>query len=364
MKKGIIVEVKKPINNNLELTEILNSKLKYNVCYPKIKEINNAFVTYDGLVLKNFILVKGCAFNLKGKEDNTFYYQFWREAIEKFLVSKYGKSIPSIHLDSTQKYLLIHSKWFNYAFWINAFLPRLFQAIKLDSNIVLIAPESWKTIPFVMQTLEKIEIKKEWIPIDHQIFVKKLVLPETREWTSSFHPEIIKSTKNELIKLLNAKSDQEFPKKIYLTRAKRGNRCAANEGQVMEVLSRYGYKSITFEGLTIWEQIEMMSQATHFVSIHGAGLSNLMFMNKNTAVLEIINKTYASLEYTFPFWKLANCLDLNYFMLLSEPEEKSNFKLSFGKYILNNDENSYLVNSNLIIDMNEFSKIIHQMEAI
>ena len=364
-KKLKIIDTPYPINISDKLIKLLESKKKYIVSYPKIRRINDVFVTYDGIVLKNYFLVNGCAFNLIGRQDNTFYYQFWREAIEKFFISKYGKSIPSIKLDNNKSYLLIHSKWFNYAFWINAFLPRLFQAInELGSqSLNLIAPESWKSIPFVMDTLDKINIEIQWVPIDHQIFIKSLIMPETRKWTSSFNPDIIRYTRSELVKYVNINLDKKFPQKIYLTRSKRGNRCASNEDELMDVLAQYGYQAVTFEGLTIWEQIQMMSNATHFISIHGAGLSNLMFMKPNSSVLEIINETYATLEYTFPFWKLANCVDLNYYMLLAQPEYKSNLKLLFGKNKLNNDENTYLVNSNLVIDINQLLELVLTMES-
>jgi hypothetical protein len=79
------------------------------------------------LVIKNGLLVSGCAFNLIGNEDKTFYYPFWKRTAMEYAVARWGRNkTTSIQID--RPCLLIHSKWFNYAFWINAYLPRLIMA--------------------------------------------------------------------------------------------------------------------------------------------------------------------------------------------------------------------------------------------
>jgi hypothetical protein len=105
------IHVPLPINTTSYLSELLSVRQQYTVPTPSVKKIRNAFVSHEGLVLKNGLLVVGCAFNLYGKEDNTFYYQFWRDTVEKFAVCKWGKSLQSIQLKGDKSYLLIHSNW-------------------------------------------------------------------------------------------------------------------------------------------------------------------------------------------------------------------------------------------------------------
>jgi capsular polysaccharide biosynthesis protein len=187
-------------------------------------------------------------------------------------------------------------------------------------------------------------------------------MPETRKWTFSFQAQIIKDTRIRLLDYaLNFSTNNDGPKKIYLTRSKRGVRCAENEMDVLDLLSKYGYSSVSFEDLSIWEQIVLMNQTTHLISIHGAGLSNLMFMQPNSCVLELINRPYAHAEYTFPFWKLANTVDLNYFMQLCDVVNEHDAKLSFGKNKGGKDE-IYLVNTNLIVDLKLLELNVKSME--
>jgi len=335
------------------------------IIIPQIKVVTNVFATHEGLVLKNGLLVDGCAFNLKGKEDNTFYYTFWRTVIEQYLVSRYGKSLHSLHLKEPQAYLLIHSKWFNYSFWVNSFLPRLIQAEEAGwfKKSKLIVPEGWKKIPYVWDSLQAFDIEFEIIPEGYHVFVDRLVMPETRKWTASFYPEQIQNTRERLVKEAQKRAfgfNKQITR-IYLTRVKRGVRCVENEEEVIALVKRYDFVPMVFEDLTIWEQINIMNQSTHFISIHGAGFSNIMFMKPGSMVLELINLPYAKQEYTFPFWKLANAARLRYFSQFCDVSKGGETTiLSYGKGKIE-DELNYLVNKNILVDIVQLELILKQV---
>ena len=79
-------------------------------------------------------------------------------------------------------FLLIHSKWFNYSFWINSYLLRLIQAEEagLLDKVKLIYPKEWDNIPYVVESLKCFNVKKEIIPLDTNLFIENLIMPETR----------------------------------------------------------------------------------------------------------------------------------------------------------------------------------------
>ncbi len=335
---------------------LINSKIKQ----PKIKYLNNVFVNTQGLVLKNGFLVKGCAFNLIGKEDNTFYFPFWKLTLEQMIVSKCGKSLKSIQLKD-QSYLLIHSKWFNYSFWINSYLLRLIQAEEegLLDKVKVIYPKEWDAIPYVVESLKCFNIRKEVIPLDTNLFVQNLILPETREWSNSFSSNEIKKVKQKLLPYaLKNKTITNFPKRIYLTRKNSWARAVENEIELLPILDKFEFESVSFDNLSIWDQILLMHNAEYFVSIHGAGFSNMLFMEEKTSVLELVNQSYADIEYKFPFWKLANACDLNYFVQFGSPNNE-NKKLIRGKSQKRSE--SYLVNENIVIDVKLFENNIEKM---
>ncbi len=350
----MIKKAKLPLNCDEELRTLLKPYINSYHKKLKIKRIKNTFITYEGLVIKNGFLVIGCAFNLIGSRDKTFYGQFWRLTFEKWVVAKFGKSIPAVKVDET--IAVIHSKWFNYGFWINSYVPRLLELKASGKSFKLFYPEHWDQIPYVKDVLDEIKCERVVIPKDHQVFAKELLLPETRQWTASFDETRICLVRNELIEIANRiVTGKTFPNKIYLTRKNRGNRCAENEEEVIDFLSEKGFKALAFEDYTIWEQIKMMSDATHFISIHGAGLTNLIFLPKGAFVLELVNRQYAQKEYTFPFWKLAQTIDVNYSIQLCDAINQKG-AVGYGKSGDQQYENNFLVNSNLIVSIKALKK--------
>jgi capsular polysaccharide biosynthesis protein len=343
----------------------ISSDFSYSYTPAKNRIVKNCFVTYDGIVLKNLLLVKRCAFNLKGNLDNTFYKIFWREAVEKYLVCRFGKSIPFQKLNSEKNYVLIHSKWFNYSFWNTSSLPRLLQIIEQfpDKNFKLLVPEDWKEIEYVWESLKPFKLNFEIIKKDHNLFIDKLVFPETRKWTFAFEPKYILETKRQMTKFAYENTDPNFETfpKIYLSRGKRGVRCVDNEDEVSVYLIKKGFKILNFEDFTIWQQIVLMDKASHLISIHGAGLSNLMYMNKGGHVLELINREYAKVEYTFPFWTLANVNELNYYMQFCSIHNKEALLNMQSTNLKDVKPNLYLVNQNIIVEIELLQKNVFLM---
>jgi capsular polysaccharide biosynthesis protein len=212
-------------------------------------------------------------------------------------------------------------------------------------------PDAWLTVPYVWDSLKAFKVELEIIPAGVHLFVDQLVMPETRRWTASFNPFVIQNAKQRLIgAAVNYSHQQAYGERIYLSRKKRGVRGVENEAEVVALLQQYDFTVVYFEEWSIWEQIMLMHHATHFISIHGAGLSNLMFLPEGAKVLELINKAYAQQEYTFPFWKLAHAAQVTYFAQLCEIDDAENAELGFGKKttLASSD---YLVNKNIVVDL-------------
>ena len=321
----------------------------------KIKELKNVFVNHQGLVMKNGFLVPRCTFNLRGKADNTFYWSFWKLVFEQCIVSRFGKSIKSTNLKNGN-YLIIHAKWFNYSFWINSYLVRLIQAEEagLLNKIKLIYPQEWDKIPYVTESLKCFNLEREIISEDTHMFIKKLVMPETREWTASFHPGELTKVREKVLPFAKKYSNFTQPiKRLYLSRKNSRARSVANENELIQILKKYDFEILTFEDISFWDQVLIMNDLDCFISIHGAGFSNMIFMNENSAVFELVNQNYADMEYKFPFWKMATSCNLKYFIQFGKAIN-DNSKLVRGASPKPND--NYLVDENIYIEPNLFEK--------
>jgi capsular polysaccharide biosynthesis protein len=139
-------------------------------------------------------------------------------------------------------------------------------------------------------------------------------------------------------------------------------RAVENEMEIRSLLMNFGFEFVVFESLSFVEQIKLMHETKIFVSIHGAGFSNMMFMQSKSYVVELINRDYAKSEYTFPFWKLSSATNLNYSGILCPVVDQSKILLGYGKNKKIN-ENDFLVNQNILVPADELEKIIQKINS-
>jgi capsular polysaccharide biosynthesis protein len=110
------------------------------------------------------------------------------------------------------------------------------------------------------------------------------------------------------VNVKNVKS--EFGDKIYISRQGQKLRFIENESEVTELLTRYGFKKIVMENYSYQEQIDICHNARYIIGPHGAGLTNILFMKKNSTILELSAKN--DNDFFNGFYILANMLGHNY----------------------------------------------------
>jgi capsular polysaccharide biosynthesis protein len=279
--------------------------------------MKNVFVNHYGLVINKGLLVKGCAPNIGHipYADENVYRPHWKKATEQMLVARFGKSIPSMRLDDNRNYLLIHSPWFSYYFWITECLPRLLMVRDHLPNLTLIYPESWKKQAFVNETLALFpELDREEIPADVHLWVKNLVMPEVKPWTPMFIPEHVREVRNLLFKGFDIKQDYSATgSNVYISRKSAGRRKFTDEEAVEDFLSEQGFFAVRMEELSFKEQVALMSEADLVAAITGAGLINLLFKKSGGGFLDFTNADYLhKSQYKFHYLKLCNILKIKY----------------------------------------------------
>jgi len=81
-----------------------------------------------------------------------------------------------------------------------------------------------------------------------------------------------------------------------------------NLEQVEASLSSYGFQTVDLQGMTAVDQILLFQSAEFVIGAHGAGLSNLLFCEPGTKVIELM----PSVEFRSYFWFISQKLDLVY----------------------------------------------------
>ena len=128
--------------------------------------------------------------------------------------------------------------------------------------------------------------------------------------------------------------------KIYIIR-KHANRISiSNESELITFLKKENFKIYYFDKLTLKKQINLLSSSRLVVSIYGAALSNIIWMKKNSSILEF--KPDNDID-TNCFFSYTSILDLNYYYLIC----KKTKMLGSTK------------NSDYYVDINELKKVIN-----
>lgn len=99
-----------------------------------------------------------------------------------------------------------------------------------------------------------------------------------------------------------------FGKNIFIDREKASYRKILNHEELLSLLKMTDFEVLNFEDLELHEQINAMYFAKKAHLVHGAGLTNMLFCEPGTAVLDVCHKNFNQ----WCFYKLAVLLKLNY----------------------------------------------------
>ena len=331
-----------PVNIRPEWEHLFRPDHTYTKVKLGARKLCNVFVNHYGLVIHNGLLVPGCAPNIGfGSYDESFYYSHWRKAMEQNLVCRFGKSLIYKRLDDNRTYLVIHSPWFSYYFWLTECIPRLLMVREHLKDLVLIYPESWKNLTFVNETLALFpELQLERIPSDVHLFVKDLVMPEAKPWTPMFIPDHVHAVRKLLFEALDAKTTDEHKRSdrhVYMSRSAAKRRKFTDEQAVETLLAAQGFEIVRMEHLGFMEQIALMRQTRLLAGITGAGHINILFMPEGGGFHDLTNVDYITKsQYKFHYFKLCNLLHIQYAVTFFEHE--------------NSPEADHYSNQNLIAD--------------
>jgi hypothetical protein len=213
-----------------------------------------------------------------------------------------------------------------YFHWVTDVCPRLWVASQhIDRSVPLVVPEYF----FCKWNFSKHFLKAFDRPIvtfkdSEVICIDKLNYIGQTGDMFNLHPLPVRSSARLLIDYYsNRKKDVRdvTGQKIYISRCKASKRRILNESQILPLLREYGYSVVHAEEMSLGDQIKLFSQTTHLVSIHGAGLSNMVFMPPKSKVVEIRHK-----EDNFMlncFHTLAHTFDMEYYCVFGCAQDDS-----------------------------------------
>ena len=265
-----------------------------------IERHDRCFVTHSGIALKRFRLIRETAY--VGNIGPRVVPHFHRYALYKFFT---GRRIRS----DDPRLLLLHNHWGGgYYHWLTECLIKVplvdpsRYVVLLPADFPQFAAESLALFPFA-GTLR--------LPPGHGLSAKTVTVVGNPH-PGRPNPEQLQQLKQDL--LTRCRGTALGRERVYLTRRDALWRRVENEAEVVSTLERYGFDVVDPSRLSFCEQVGLFSGCRAMVSVHGAGLTNMMFMPEGGRVLELLRELESADAETNPaYWHLSTIGKLDYY---------------------------------------------------
>jgi len=299
------------------------------------------------LTLHDVYLVNSIIFSLSRLK---FYTSYTYPPFDNFGLKSIGLNLfillkMSKFLFPTKKESLLQAVWIadrrsnEYFHWLTDALPRLVVAKDFVGNHPLVLPEHYKKYRYITESLKLFDIPVRFCESSTKLKIHELILPSHTAMSGNYNKVVINKLRD--IFLLRFK-DTAPNRLIYISRKKAQKRKVANEDDVVALLEKFKYEVHYFEDYSFEQQVRICAQTKSLIGLHGAGLTNMLFMQAHGQVLELRNEN--------------DCHNNCYFSLASDLSIDYYYQLSKGN---KNDTHTVDVS----VDLNELQRNLELMKA-
>ncbi len=275
-------------------------------------------LTTNCLVFRNvnansqFLLWKGLRI-LNESKLNLIDCDFYRKPANyfKFLFLNYVRR-NRVRIEG--KTLWVIDEWsVNYYHWLVDSLPRLVSTRQDLGQFTVVLPSDYKRLGYHARTLDMLGVRYRYFDVvSERIYCEELHLPLYVSITGTTNALYAGKVRDRLLARVSAdQSPQGGKHRIYVTRRKAPKRRIINETEVIRLLEALDFHVVEFENLAFDQQAALCRDATILIGLHGAGLTNMMFMQPDSLVLELGRQN----ERNFCFQELAAAFRLRYHRL-------------------------------------------------
>lgn len=211
----------------------------------------------------------------------------------------------------------------NFFHWFTEVLPKMiYVKNKFKPDVIF-------HIPFPLKDYQSVSLKYCSLNFfvtkgDFTFFYKLRVVENLYKYPGYYHPELMIET-SRLIK--NSFANRKLKnRKIYITRKNASRRRILNESETLEVVIRHGFEIFDFDLINFQQQVEIILDTSILVSLHGAALTNMMFMEPGSTIVEFLPKEIINDKCYFI---LAGTMKHNYYYLSCDMDGLSHITSNF-----------------------------------
>ena len=221
---------------------------------------------------------------------------------------------------------IVHSQWTaGYYHWLTEGLPRALAVLREFPGAVPALPsERYRPWEESVRALGFDDVR--YFPGGKNLETHDPVLTDCPENFATTSPEALADVVRTITSNLGIESARAN-RKVYISREGSRGRFVINEAEVRALLSDRGFEIVRAETLGFRGQVELLHSTKTLVSIHGAGLTNAMFMQPGSAMVELLprrngivdyHKSRNSFRHDACYVRLAAAMQLTYAYLICD----------------------------------------------
>lgn len=194
---------------------------------------------------------------------------------------------------------LIHTGWTaGYYHWLTESLPRALVMRDAFPDAVPILPSPmFRNYVGSLERLGFPEVR--FFPDGKNVSVRDPIVTECLPTYGTTDPALLKRVRDKILENTKPAGSAKPFRIVYASRAKSRGRTVLNEDDVLQALRPLGGELHHFEDLDFEGQVRLMQETKCLISIHGAGLTNMMFMPEGGCVIEIIPRKHGIFDYKY-----------------------------------------------------------------
>lgn len=205
-----------------------------------------------------------------------------------------------------------------YFHWLTEALTRIEMARLSSVEGEVLLPAEYRKFSFIGQSLDYLRIPYQHLSAHRLTVVRELVLPYSEIVTGNYNCFLLASLAARF--RLAAESELTISpvagRRVWVSRARANKRKIANEEELRPILAAHGFEVVNLEDSTFSEQVELFRHTSIIAGLHGAGLTNMLFMPAGAKVVEIRRRGDTNSNC---YYSMASSLKLSYYYLLADP---------------------------------------------
>ncbi|UOR03942.1 glycosyltransferase family 61 protein [Hymenobacter aerilatus] len=193
---------------------------------------------------------------------------------------------------------LVHDYWSvnNYYHWLADALPRLLLLRETSPNCALLLPAA--APEYLLTTARALGFSRFQF-VEKLAFARgmDLVMPGHTAPVGRQDQALLLEVRRRLLAALAPQPPVAASRRVYASRSRQKTRRLLNEEELLPLLLANGFEVVYFEEYTLEQQIQLMQATSIFVGLHGANMTNLLFLPEHAQVVELMDAENPNLCY-------------------------------------------------------------------